>query len=209
MAERNEEKQREVRERMGLQHGGELSADGGLSKGAMEALMETAINSTVKKKRDRKNPSGRKRGGQPGNQNGAGQRSIYSRVDNFEARFKSYSKALGRVSAQEEVALARAMMLNLLEGKDPLGMDVIDDPEIQNAYARDLFMLTLKAKELYLKEENHRLAQEERKGNKGGVNIKFSAEAGSAMDGMVAAQEAAAAVNAADEAAAEGVVDDA
>lgn len=129
-----------------------LGEMGGLGRNAMDALVGKAAEYAKPKKRD---GSKRKRGGQPGNTNGV-KSGIYTRVDKFEKRFQSYSKALGRASAQEEVALTRAMMMNLLSGKTPLGDSSMKDAEYLESMLRDVMMMNLKAQELALKQEARR-----------------------------------------------------
>lgn len=190
----SKEGEREVRANMGLAPGGELREGAGLGEDAMLTVMNRMReDEATRKKRDRKNPSGRKRGGQPGNQNGAGRQGLYSRnVEGFEKRFKHYSRALGKIDSQDEVALTRAMMINLLSGKDPMGCGEIEDEEVLNSYARDVLMLNLKAQELFLKQQAKAQEMEEKKGAKAGIEIKMSAEMEQAMSGMKAAQRAAA-----------------
>ena len=197
-----------VKEQMGVRSGG---PENNLGINSMGSVLEKAAKST-KRKRGKNAIPGRKRGGQPGNKNAvsgnAKRPGIYASLSAFQERFDHYSKALGKATALEEVALTRAMMMNLLDGKDPLGCGEIEDPEILNAYARDMVMLSIKAQELYMKQEAKRIEQEEKNGAKAGVNIMMSAELMDAMGGMVAAQEAAAALNA-EEAAAEVTTTDA
>ena len=179
----SKEGEREVRRNMGLANKGELREGAGLGEDAMLTVMNRMReDEATRKKRDRKNPSGRKRGGQPGNQNGAGKQGLYSRnVEGFDKRFKGYTRALGKMDAQDEVALSRAMMINLLNGKDPMGCGEIMDDEVLNSYARDVLMLNLKAQEMKAKN-----------GEKAGIEIRMSVEMENAMNGMKAAQRAAA-----------------
>lgn len=164
-----------------------LGEMGGLGRNAMDALVGKAAEYAKPKKRD---GSKRKRGGQPGNTNGV-KSGIYTRVDKFEKRFQSYSKALGRASAQEEVALTRAMMMNLLSGKTPLGDNSMKDAEYLESMLRDVMMMNLKAQELALKQEARRAEIEAKSQNDKGVTIMMSAEMDQALAGMVASQDSA------------------
>lgn len=190
----SKEGEREVRRNMGLANKGELREGAGLGEDAMLTVMNRMReDEATRKKRDRKNPSGRKRGGQPGNQNGAGKQGLYSRnVESFDKRFKGYTRALGKMDSQDEVALTRAMMINLLNGKDPMGCGEIMDDEVLNSYARDVLMLNLKAQELFLKQQSKAQEMKEKNGAKAGIEIRMSAEMENAMNGMKAAQRAAA-----------------
>lgn len=164
-----------------------LGEMGGLGRNAMDEQIQKAVEYAKPKKRD---GSKRKRGGQPGNTNGV-KSGIYTRVDKFEKRFQSYSKALGRASAQEEVALTRAMMMNLLAGKTPLGDNMLDDDEFRESLVRDVMMMNLKAQELALKQEARRAEIEAKSQNDKGVTIMMSAEMDQALAGMVDAQDSA------------------
>ena len=60
----SKEGEREVRANMGLAPGGELREGAGLGEDAMLTVMNRMReDEATRKKRDRKNPSGRKRGG--------------------------------------------------------------------------------------------------------------------------------------------------
>ena len=96
------------------------------------------------------------------------------------------------MDSQDEVALTRAMMINLLNGKDPMGCGEIMDDEVLNSYARDVLMLNLKAQELFLKQQSKAQEMKEKNGAKAGIEIRMSAEMENAMNGMKAAQRAAA-----------------
>lgn len=187
-----------IKARMGLNVTGDNASEyGGLGEDSMAQLMEKATAATAKKKRDRsKNAPKRKRGGQPGNKNAGGgataKGGIYLNAlgqKQFESRFQGYSKALGKASAMEEVAVIRAMLMNLLRGLDPMGIGPIDDPELLTAYTRDMLTLFVKAKDLAIKEEAKRLEQEEKKGRNAGIRIQFTSEMDKALNGMVDAQD--------------------
>lgn len=184
-----------VKARMGLRVDGRDTGDGvALGRNAMAELMEKAAAATIKQSRATKRANGKKkRGGQPGNKNaGLGKGGIYAAAlgeEKFKAQFNGYSKALGRYGAQEELALARAMQMNILSGKDPLGMGEIDDPELLNAYSNSVAVLTMKALELKLKEEKQNAERADKEGAKRGMDIQFTAEAMDAMNGIADGQE--------------------
>jgi hypothetical protein len=176
--------EKEARAASGLSKNGLESPVGGLARDAMTTLMGEAVKSTRPKKKDGKK---RKRGGQPGNQNGV-KKGIYSRLDQFEQRFVKYSKALGKASAQEEVALSRAMIMNVIDGKTPLGDGELDDQDVRAEYARDLILLNLKAQELALKQEAKRAEMEAKLQGDKGVTVMLSSEMEQAMGGMIGGQ---------------------
>ncbi len=187
--------EREARKLIGVPPQGALSPVGGLSRDAMTALTKEAAKSVRPKKKD---GTKRKRGGQPGNQNGV-KSGIYSRTDRFEERFTKYSKALGKAGAQEEVALTRAMIMNVIDGKTPLGDAEIDDADLRAELIRDLMLLNLKAQDLALKQEAKRADMEAKAQGDKDMEVKLSPEAHSAMMGMVGAQASAEAAQTADE----------
>ena len=159
-------------------------------------IMKAAAESAPYKQDRTKGAPKKKRGGQPGNKNAGGgasfKQGLYANfvgVEHMERRFKNYSKALGKASALEEVALTRAMIANILQGMDPLGCGKIEEPELLNAYARDMLMLNLKAQERLEKQEKERREQEAKAGAKAGINIQFTAEAMNAMNGIAEAQD--------------------
>lgn len=168
----------------------------GLAGDSAANVMKSAIETVPYKQDRRKGAPKKKRGGQPGNKNAGGGASfktgLYANfvgVEQMEKRFSGYSKALGKASALEEVALTRAMIANILQGKDPLGCGPIEEPELLNAYARDMLMLNLKAQERLEKQEKERREQEAKAGAKAGINIQFTAEAMNAMNGIAEAQD--------------------
>lgn len=195
-----------VKARMGLRVDGRDTSDGvALGRNAMAELMEKAAAATIKQSRATKRANGKKkRGGQPGNKNaGLGKGGIYAAAlgeKKFKAQFNGYSKALGRYGAQEELALARAMQMNILSGKDPLGMGEIDDPELLNAYANSVGIFTLKALDLKLKEEKQQMDKEAKEGNSGGVKVVMGGAMAQSVEAMKQAQQVAAELRAADEA---------
>lgn len=168
----------------------------GLAGDSAANVMKSAIETVPYKQDRRKDAPKKKRGGQPGNKNAGGgasfKQGLYANfvgVEQMERRFSGYSKALGKASALEEVALTRAMIANILQGKDPLGCGRIEEPELLNAYARDMLMLNLKAQERLEKQEKERREQEAKAGAKAGINIQFTAEAMNAMNGIAEAQD--------------------
>lgn len=195
-----------VKARMGLQTTGTDAEDGvALGRNAMAELMEKAAAETIKKSRAKKREGPKKkRGGQPGNKNaGAGKGGIYASAlgeERFKAQFKGYSKALGRYGAQEELALARAMTMNVMRGYDPLGMEKIDDMELLNEYMSSLQVLTLKALDLKVKEEKQQADREAKDGNSGGVEVVMGGAMANSVAAMKQAQQVAAELRAADEA---------
>lgn len=195
-----------VKARMGLRVDGRDTGEGvALGRNAMAELMEKAAAATIKQSRATKRANGKKkRGGQPGNKNaGLGKGGIYAAAlgeEKFKAQFNGYSKALGRYGAQEELALARAMQMNILSGKDPLGMGEIDDAELLNAYANSVGIFTLRALDLKLKEEKQQMEKEAKEGNSGGVKVVMGGAMAQSVEAMKQAQQVAAELRAADEA---------
>lgn len=179
---------------------GTRSGDGMVASGlgvvTMAKLMYNAREIVkLMNKRDRSKPSTRKPGGQPGNRNAGGGKTkklgVYANgmpIEKFEERFNHFSTALGRADAKEEVALTRAMLMNILKGYDPLGGEKIEEPELLNGYMRDVMMLNIKAQELYLKQETRKLEQQEKAGAKAGIEIRMSAEMEGALASMGEAQ---------------------
>lgn len=128
--------------------------------------------------------SGKGRGAPKGNQNHR-KSGIYTSLDSFTTRFKTYSQSFGRIDAREEVTLTRAMLVNLLNGKTPMGDGIVDDPETLTEYTRDLVMLNLKAQEIALKQQVKREEAEARAEGKKGQQIVLSNEFGDAIQGIV------------------------
>lgn len=195
-----------VKARMGLRVDGRDTGEGvALGSNAMAELMEKAAAATIKQSRATKRANGKKkRGGQPGNKNaGLGKGGIYAAAlgeEKFKAQFHGYSKALGRYGVQEELALARAMMMNVLNGYDPLGMEKIEEPELLNAYMSSMQVLVLKAADLKLKEEKQQSDKEAREGNSAGVKVVMGGAMAQSVEAMKQAQQVAAELRAADEA---------
>lgn len=195
-----------VKARMGLRVDGRDTGDGvALGRNAMAELMEKAAAATIKQSRATKRANGKKkRGGQPGNKNaGLGKGGIYAAAlgeERFKAQFQGYSKALGRYGVQEELALARAMMMNVVNGYDPLGMEKIDDPELLNSYMSSMQVLVLKAIDLKQKEEKLQSDKEAREGNSAGVKVVMGGAMAQSVEAMKQAQQVAAEQRAADEA---------
>lgn len=195
-----------VKARMGLRVDGRDTGDGvALGRNAMAELMEKAAAATIKQSRATKRANGKKkRGGQPGNKNaGLGKGGIYAAAlgeEQFKAQFQGYSKALGRYGVQEELALARAMLMNVVNGYDPLGMEKIDDPELLNSYMSSMQVLVLKAFDLKLKEEKQQAEKEVREGNSAGVKVVMGGAMAQSVEAMKQAQQVAAELRAADEA---------
>ena len=168
----------------------------GLGTASIGKVLEKAAELAPYKRTRSKGTPKKKRGGQPGNKNAGGgasyKKGLYANlvgVDRMTSRFQHYSKALGKASALEEVALTRAMIANLLSGKDPLGYGEMEDPELLAGYLRDFLILNLKAQERFEKQEAKRLEREEREGANGGLDIRFTAEAMAAMNGIADGQD--------------------
>lgn len=185
---------RDVKKQMGIPASGVEGE--GLREDSLARVMAAAVE-TVPYKQDRKKGAPKKKSGaQPGNKNAGGgatsKKGLYANfvgVEQMEHRFKGYSKALGKASALEEVALTRAMIANLLQGKDPMGCGKINEPELLNAYMRDMLMLNLKAQERLDKQEKERREREDRADAKAGFNVQFTTEAMNAMNGIAEAQD--------------------
>lgn len=192
---------KEVKQRMGISARGRDDGQLGIGTDAAISLMEKAVSDlksvkSAKHVARNKGPTGRKKGGQPGNKNAGGgataKGGIYLNapsIEDFDRRFPHYSRSLGKADAKEEVALTRAMLMNVIAGKDPLGFGVVEEPELLNAYVRDMLMLNNRAQEMYLKQERDRRERLEKENASRGMNIQFTTEAMNAMNGMAEAQD--------------------
>lgn len=153
---------------------------GGIGHMRAEKLIDDAAK-VIKADSKAKQNTGRKRGGQPGNKNRQ-KNGVYTRMEAFEQHFESYSRAMSRSDASEELALIRGVLKNLMKGKTPLGDDTMDDWEELTAYFRDFIILSLKGQELLMRQEARKDAKEEKNKGKQGTNVVLSREFYDSLD---------------------------